>query len=122
MNKGYIAITSVLIVAAVAIGIGVVLTLSSISEAQTSLTGLRREATLNLVDSCIEEAQYLINTQNSLPASITLPFGTCSVTTNSHSGANWTYTVSGTLNSHTKSIQVTTTRSNTMTPNIWKEI
>lgn len=122
MNKGYIAITSVLIITVVAIVIGLVITLTSISEAQSSLSEQRREAVLDFVEGCAEEAQYTINTQNSLPATITLPPGSCSVTVNSHSGANWTYTLSGTLNGYTKSIQIITTRSNTMTPNSWKEI
>lgn len=121
MNKGYVAITSVLMIAAVAIIVVITITLSSISEGQTSLSGQRREETINLVESCIEDALYSINTLNSLGTSITLPTGTCSVVTNSHTGANWTFTVSGTLNGYTKTIQITTVRSNTLTPMTWKE-
>jgi len=122
LSKGYIAITSVLMIAAVAIVVVVTITLSSISEGQVSLSGQRREATIDLVESCIEDALYSINTTNSLGSSITLPIGTCSVTINSHVGANWTFTVSGTLNGYTKSIQITTVRSTTMTPMTWKEL
>ncbi len=122
MQKGYIAITSVLIITAVAIVIGTVITLTSISEAQTALTEARREAALDLVESCAENAQYSINTQNNLPATITLPLGSCTVTVNSHTGTVWTYTITATLNGYTKNVQITTTRSNTLTPNVWKEI
>jgi hypothetical protein len=121
MNKGYVAITSVLIIAAIGIIIGTVITLSSISEGQTSLSGERREAALDLTESCVEDSLYSINTTNSLGSAITLPPGSCTVTVNSHVGANWTYTVTGTLNGYTKTVQITATRSNTITPIVWKE-
>lgn len=121
MNKGYIAITSVLMIAGTAIAIGIAVTLASVSEVQTALTGMRREAVLDLIDSCIEVSQYSINTQDSLSASVILPFGSCTVTTNSHVGITWTYTVSASLNGFTKTVQVITTRSGTLTPNSWKE-
>lgn len=120
-NKGFIAITTVLIIMAVAILVGTVITLSSISEGQTALSSKNSFSALNLVEACVEDSLLSINTQNNINTTITVPTGTCSVTINSHVGANWTYTVTATLNGYTKNVQVITTRSNTLTPNSWKE-
>ena len=120
-QKGYIAFSSVLIISAVIIIIGITLTLTSISELQKSLSGRRREEVIDRVEACVEDAMYSINTNNSLPATITLPEGTCGVTIDSNSGFNWTFTVTAATNGYTKSVQVTTTRATTITPVSWKE-
>ncbi|OGM18105.1 hypothetical protein A2V61_02600 [Candidatus Woesebacteria bacterium RBG_19FT_COMBO_47_8] len=121
-QKGYIAFSSVLIISAVLLVIGVTLALTSISEAQKSLSGRRREETINRVEACIEDAIYSINTNNSLPSTITLPEGICSLVVDSHTGFDWTFTVSATVNGYGKSIRVITTRATTITPVSWKEI
>lgn len=121
MNKGYIAITSVLIIAAVSVVAGLVIALASISEGQTSLSSQRREEAINFIESCIEDSLYSINTKNILNSTDTIPTGTCSVVTNSHVGNVWTFTVSGTLNGFYKSIQVTATRTSTIGSITWKE-
>lgn len=121
-QKGYIAFSSVLIISAVIIIIGITLTLTSISEVQKSLSGRRREEVIDRVEACVEDAMYSINTSNSLPSTITLPEGTCSIAVDSNAGFNWTFTVTGTSNGYTKSIQVITTRATTITPVSWKEI
>lgn len=121
-QKGYIAFSSVLIISAVILIIGVTLTLTSISEAQKALSGRRREEVIDRVEACIEDAIYSINTTNSLPSTITLPEGTCSLTVDSNTGFSWTFTVTATTNGYTKSVQVTTTRATTITPMTWKEL
>ena len=121
-QKGYIAFSSVLIISAAILIIGITLTLTSISESQKALSGRRREEAIDRVEACIEDAMYSININNSLATTITLPEGICTLTIDSHVGNNWTFTVSATTNNYTKSIQVITTRAATITPVSWKEI
>lgn len=121
MKKGFVAISSVLIILAITLVVGVTVALTSITEVQRAFSARRGEQVLDRVEACIEDALYQINTRNDVPTTITLPEGTCSVTIDSHSGANWTFTVSGTASGYTKSIQVMTTRSNTITPVSWKD-
>lgn len=120
--KGFATISSVLVIGAAVLVIGIAVTLFSISEAQTALTGQRREEVIDLVEGCIEDSLYTINTQNIVNSTITLPLGTCSLTVNSHVGSVWIYTVSGTLNGFTKNFQITVTRSSILAPISWKEI
>lgn len=121
-QKGYIAFSSVLIISAVILIIGVTLTLTSISEAQKALSGRRREEVVDRIEACVEDALYSINIANSLPSTITLPEGICSLTIDSNVGFNWTFTVTASTNGYTKSIQVTTVRASTITPVTWKEL
>jgi hypothetical protein len=122
MNKGFVAISSVLVIAAVVITIGVTVSLSSISEAQRALAAKRNEATLDRVEACIEHSLYSLNTTADIPTGITFPEYSCSVTINSHVGTVWTFTVTISLDNHSKSVQVTATRNTTIGTITWKEI
>ena len=121
-QTGYIAITSVLVIAAIVLIIGTSASLLAVNDIQSALSNKKSDESLDLVESCVEDALLRLNEDNSIPATITLPDGSCSVTINSQVGTLWTFTVSGTFISHAKSIQVVADRTNTVTVNSWTQL
>lgn len=121
-DDGYVAITTVLIVGAVLLTVGVALTVNSINEAQSSLAEIKNEASLALVESCVQDGLLRINKSNSLPTTITLPQGMCDVTINSHIGNAWTFSVSGVFGGFTKNVQVSANRTSTIGVTNWQEM
>ncbi|MFC1790711.1 hypothetical protein ACFLZP_04490 [Patescibacteria group bacterium] len=120
--KGYVALASVLVIAAVVLVISVSVSLLSVSEGQMSLAGKKNEETVDLVEGCLEEALLRLNEEESIPATISLPEGDCSVTINSQVGNDWTITVSTTFENYTKSIQAVVNRETTVAITSWQEI
>lgn len=122
LSKGYVALSSILVIAAVILTIGISVSLLAISESQLSLADKKKEETVDFVEACVEDALLELNEDSSIPSTITVPEGSCSVVVNSQSGNDWTFTVSGTRDSHSKDIQVSATRDTTVTITSWKEI
>ncbi|HYD35667.1 MAG TPA: hypothetical protein VD999_06370 [Vitreimonas sp.] len=120
-SPGYIALSSMLMIAAIIVIIGTTASLLAINAGQISLADTRQENVLNLVESCIEDSLLQLNKSNTLPSSLSLPEGNCTVTLNSQVGSVWTFTISATLNGHTKTLQVTTNRTTQLTITNWIE-
>src|SRR5258708_427526 len=91
-QNGFIAITAVLVIAAVALAIGTTVSLLSSGEGQSSLALFKGEDVLTFAEGCGEDA-LLKSRQNSSYAggNITRPEGTCVVTV-SKAGNVWTVT------------------------------
>lgn len=121
-SPGYIAISSILVIAAVVLIIGTTVALVSINEGQMSLAAIQSDTALGIVEGCTEEALLFLNENNTLPATITVPLGSCTATTNSVVGTTWTITISTTVNTFTKSVQIILTRGSTITISSWSEI
>lgn len=121
-NHGYIAISTVLIVGFVMLTTGMAVTLNSINDLQTSFGGTQKEESLGFVESCVADALIRLNKTNSIPVSIILPDGTCTVTINSHVGSDWDFTVEGTHGGYKKTIRVTANRTSTVNITSWIEI
>ena len=119
---GYVALSSILIISTVILVIGISVSLLSISESQLSLGEKKNEETVDFVEGCVEDALLELNNLGSISSTITLLEGTCSVTIDSQSGNDWTFTVSGTQDSHTKNIQVSATRDTSVTVTSWKQV
>jgi len=125
LNKnclGYIALSSVLIVALMILTIGISVTYLAISETQVSLSTVRKEDAIGYVDSCVEEVLLRLNETNAIPTVIPFPLVNCSVTINSQVGNNWTYTATVTNRKHKKTKMVQATRGVYITVSNWKEI
>jgi hypothetical protein len=122
MKKGYVALSSVLVIAAVVVVIGVTVSLLSISEAQMSLASKKGHESLLLTDGCVEEVLLYLNKRGILPSTVTTPHGNCGVTQNSQTGMQWTFTVNGSFEGYHKKIQVTATRDSVVYINSWKEV
>ena len=121
-NKGYIAITSILIILAVVLTIGTTVSLISINNIQASLTDQKGGEALAIVEGCAEDALLRLNNNNSIPVTITLPEGNCNITNISNVGNDWTFTVSTTILNYSKSLQISATRTNTVQVTSWMEI
>ena len=122
MKTGYVALISVLIIGAVLVLIGTSVTLLAVSESQMALAEEKKEYAIHFVESCAEDTLRRLNDFNTLPTSVITPYGTCTVTTDAHSGNNWTFTVSGSQDSYTKNIQIQAARAGSTTITSWNEV
>ena len=96
MYKGFVAITTVLILSAVVVAIATTVTLLSIGEAQSSLSLFKGEDNLSFLEGCVEDVMMKIRADSSYNgASITRPEGTCAITYNpgGTGPVNWDITV-----------------------------
>jgi len=121
-SKGYIALSSILVIAAVVVVIGVSVSLSAVNDIQSALSGKKAEESFDIVQSCAEDAIMRINQYDLLPTSISLPEGSCTITINSHAGNDWDFTVTGGLIGQTRSLRLSVTRSTIMLLNSINEI
>lgn len=121
-NRGFVAITSVLVVGVVMVATGIASVYNAINETQSALSETKKEVVLGSVEACGNDALLYLNTHNSLPATVTLPTGSCSVTLNSHVGSAWTFTVTGSFGGYTKNVQISATRTTLITVTSWLEI
>lgn len=119
--KGYAALASVIVIAALVIVIGITVSLTSINEVQTSLSSKKSDESLDFVEGCVEEALLRLRNDSAIPTQIPLPEGTCNVTIESQSGTNWLITVDGELDNHAKSLEIDITRDTSVVVNSWLE-
>lgn len=121
-EKGFIAMTSVLIIAAVVLVIGVSVTMLSIGEGQSGLTLFKGEETLTLVEGCMEDALLKIRQDiNYSGGSISRPEGTCLITL-SKTGNTWTINSTTVLSQYKRTIQAIVNRGGSISISSWKEI
>lgn len=122
MQKGFIAISSVIIVASVVLAISISTTYLMIGEGQSSLASTKGEEALVFVENCMEDALLKIRNEPNYPGgSIVHLSDTCSITVNKSSN-NYTITATSTSFDHVRTIQVEATRTNQLTITSWKEI
>lgn len=120
--KGYIALTTVLILSAVTLAIATTISLLAIGEAQSSLALHKGEDSLTFVEGCMEDA--LLNARESdsyTGGTLTRPEGTCSITVNKVSNT-WTITATTTSTAYTRTIQVVAVKGSSLTLTSWKEL
>lgn len=121
-QKGYVALSSILVILAVTLAIGISTSLLSINDALSSVSGQKGNTSMDIIEGCVEDALIRLNEDNSIPSSLVLPQGTCTVTINSQVGNNWDFTVSASINSYTRSVRVQAVRSTTVSITSWQEI
>lgn len=121
--RGFVAITTVLILVSVIVAIGTTVTLLSIDEGRSGLVLFQGEDNLDFVEGCVEDVMLKIRSDSSYSgASITRPEGTCSITYTA-TNPNWDITVTSSTTSVQRKIQVKFTRNPTgITLTSWKEI
>ncbi len=122
LQGGYTAISTILVILVIITAISTTVTLSSIDDLQSSFAQLQGNQAQALTESCIADALLRLNTQNSLPTTVTLPQGSCTVTLDSQLGNDWTFTTTGTFDTYTQSIQVTANRSSTVAITSWQRL
>ena len=125
MKHGYIAISSLLVIAVVTLAIGLSVTLLGVNEADSSLSVTKSIEANTIAQSCIEEAFLRLRDNASYTGgSLTVGNGSCTITV-AGSGINRTITTVGTLvgpPSYVKRIQAIAKRSgNTINLVSWQE-
>lgn len=120
-QRGYIALSTILVVLAVVLVIGISTSLLSVNDLLSSFAGEKGDMALDFVEACVEDALLRLNEDNSIPATISLPQGSCSVTINSQVGGDWDFTVTGTSDGYTRSVQVQAGRGTTVDITGWLE-
>lgn len=124
-QSGFIALTTVLILSAVSIAIGITVSRLSIGEGQASLALTNGEQELSFVEGCMEDALLKVRANaNYVGGTIGRPAGegTCTVTV-SNVGTVWTITATQLGTDYTKSVQAVINRIPTgITITSWQEI
>jgi len=124
MQKGYIAIITVLIVMAVVLPSATTVAFLAIGEGQSGFALFKGEDTLSFVEGCMEDYMLKIRAQGAsfVAGNITRPQGTCTIIVNS-GNPNWDITVSTNTTTYKRSIRVVFTRNPTgITLTSWKEV
>lgn len=122
MNKGFIALTTVLMITAVGLAIAASVALLSIGEVQTGLSLFKGEETYAFVDGCMEDALHKTATNPSYSGgTITRPEGTCTITA-SKTANTWTITSTTTATDYVRTMQVIATMSASLKLASWKEL
>lgn len=120
-SGGYVAISVVLILTAVVLGIMITVAQLGVGEGQVSLALSKGEDTLNFTEGCMEDALLKIRSNASYAGgTITRPEGTCSITV-SQAGSTYTVTATTTATTYKRTIQAVAIRSTSMSLTSWKE-
>ena len=111
-NRGFVAISVVLILITIVMVISSTITLLSIGEAQSGLSLFQGEDNLDLTEGCVADYLLKIRSNSSFSGgNVTRPEGTCTITISS-GNPNWDMTVSSTQLNFQRKIRVTFTQTN----------
>ena len=122
MQRGYLAISSILIISAVVLAITVSVSYLAIGEGQSALALYKGENTLSFIEGCMEDALIKLRADGSYSGeSITRPEGTCTITISSV-GTTYTITATTTDISYIRTVQAVVNRDYSITMTSWKEI
>jgi hypothetical protein len=120
-QAAYVAISSVLVIAAVALILITSATLIAISEMQQSFSHEEAETSLQLSEGCAQAALLELNLNNALPTTISLPSTTCNISLISQDGDTWTFTASSDNQQYPKQVTVTASRTDKVNVLNWHE-
>jgi len=121
--KGYIAFTTLLVISAVVLLVGVTLTLLAVFQVQQSLSQELGSATFGLAEGCVEDA-LLSSFSNDAYAGGTYnyPEGDCTVAV-AKAGDNWVFTVDATTATlYQKHLRVSILRGGSIQILSWKQV
>lgn len=122
MKKGFIALTSVLVISVVILSVTLTVVYLAVGQGQSSLALTKGEDQLNFVEGCMEDALLKIRANASyVGGTISRPEGTCNITV-SQIGNVYTVISTGSTTIFKRTIQVNATRGGTVVINSWKEI
>lgn len=123
--KGFVALSTILVLSAVMLVVVGTITYLAIGEAQTSLALSLGSNSLDLVEGCTEDLLQKVHDDGTYAgAAISRPEGTCAITYNPGTTrpTNWDVTVSSDATEYQRKIQVIFTRSSSaITLSSWQE-
>lgn len=121
-QSGYIAITSVIIICAVALIILSAVSLLGIGETQSGFASVRGNTSFYLAEGCMEHALLQARNNNGYTGgTLTMPEGVCTITV-SKSGTAWTITALVPYQGHTQTVQTDIERTGTVTIQNWRQL
>lgn len=122
-RKGFVALSTVLILSVVMLAIVGTVTYTAIGEGQVALSLQQGEAGLNLVEGCTEDLLQKVHDDSAFSGtSVTRPEGTCTYSYTSSGPTNWDVTVSTNYTNEPRRIRVVFTRGANVTLTSWQEI
>ena len=113
--------TSLMVVTALVILIGISVSALALNDLQSSYAAFKNEELIDLSEACVEDVLLKLNEENSIPSSVTLPQGSCTVTSNSQVGTNWDFTVEASKEGYTKNIRIVADRTSGVLIESWQE-
>jgi hypothetical protein len=121
-NKyGFVALSSLLVIAAVVLVIGISVSLLSVSEAQVSLDLLDGYKSLNLSEACAEEALLRLNNEGVLPTTIILPETECNIDIINQDANVWAFSVES-VGDNVRKIRIEAEKGSNVIVNSWLEV
>jgi len=113
-NKGFIAISSVLIILTVVTAMSLSVTMLSVGEGQGSFAQTKGRTNLSFIDSCVNDALLKLWASSTYTGgNVTYPTGTCVITV-LESGGVYTITVTTNDTTYKKTVTLTATRTTTV--------
>lgn len=121
MNRGYIALASVLVITVLIVLVGTTVALLGIDEGIAALSTKNSFLTLDTVGACAEEALLKVSESGQIPANVYLPTGTCATGEATRSGYNFKFVVTKTVNQHYRHFYFDVDRGLPWRSNFWSE-
>tara|TARA_B100000745_G_scaffold162806_1_gene106594 strand:+ start:594 stop:986 length:393 start_codon:yes stop_codon:yes gene_type:complete len=108
-QSGFVTLTSVILIAAMSVGVSVTILLSGINSSRTSFSYQELLQAKALADACAEEALQQIRDNSSYTGSgsLSLGQGSCNYNVQSTGGENRTITVDGTIGTIVRRASIT---------------
>lgn len=124
MKKGFIALSTVLVISAVMLAVVGTIAYLSVGEAQSSLALYLGEDNLGLVEGCAEDVLQKVHDNSSYnAASINRPEGTCSIAYTSGGPTTWDVIVTTTTTAYQRKVRIQFTRNpSNISLTSWQEI
>lgn len=121
-HRGYIALVSLLMISAVALGIALVVAPLSISEAQMSLSVKKGNEARYVAEACAENALEMIKDSPAYSGeTLSILGGSCTISV-STAGNDWTVISVAEKDNYSKTIEIQLTRLSSITLNSWQEL
>ena len=106
MKRGFVAITTVLIISVVVVAISMTVFLTSINESQSSFSVVNGEQSLQFAEGCMEDVMLHVHDDASYAASdMAYPEGVCRVSA-SRNGTVWTVETYADANEYSRHVRV----------------
>lgn len=121
MNKGYVALTSVLVITVLIILVGTTVSLLGIDEGVSAISTKRSMETLNVATACTEEALLKVSESGQVPDFVYLPTADCASGLDVRSGYNFKFIVDKTIDQHYRHFYLDVDRGLPFLINFWSE-
>lgn len=121
IKKGMAAMITVIVLGALMVLVGGMMTLTSISEGQATLMEKKSKVDQGVLDACAEESLLRLNANGVVPTLVVTPLGNCNVTVNSQTGTSWDYSIGVNGGVSSRELNVVLDRGTTIMISSWAD-